>query len=211
MGGPKLQFQKGQRFGRLMIIEKSDAVLWLCKCECGNFTKVRGAALKRGHTKSCGCLIKDTNRKRSITHGLSKHKLYPVWNGMIRRCYNPNNKDFRLYGLRGIKVCERWKKDVRKFIEDMEPSYKPGLSIDRIDNNGNYEPDNCRWATNSQQNMNQSPFGTQKHVGVSYSKPRGRWRGNITQEGKHVHLGYFDTEEEAAQVVKAKRFEVYGI
>jgi len=98
----KLQFKKGQRFGRLEIVEESGltpeyAVLWLCKCECGNFTKVLAGNLKKGHTKSCGCLHKEVTRKRSITHGLSKNKLYPIWQGMIRRCYDPTHKDFRLY------------------------------------------------------------------------------------------------------------------
>ena len=211
----KLQL-KGQRFGRLMVIEESGraaegTVLWICKCECGNFTIVRGRSLKKGNTKSCGCLRKDTVRKRSITHGLRKHPLYPVWNDMLHRCYNEKSKGYRNYGGRGIKVCDKWRNSVKNFIEDMYPSFKSGLSIDRVNNDGNYESDNCRWATQSQQNLNKRGYGTSKHCGVGYDKKYQKWQARLFMNGKSKHIGYFDTEQEAAQVVKAKRLEVYSI
>jgi len=212
----KLQFKKGDRFGRLEIIEESGrdtngAVLWLCRCDCGSFSKARATLLKCGDTRSCGCLHKETVSALFKTHGLRKHPLYNRWYHMITRCYNEGGWAYKHYGGRGITVCDRWRNSLENFMEDMGPSFDPKLSLDRIDNDGNYEPDNCRWATQSEQLRNKRGFGTSKHLGVNYNKRAKKWQARLFMNEKSTHLGYFTTEQEAAQVVKAKRFEVYGI
>jgi len=212
----KLQFKRGERFGRLEIIKENGrasygAVLWLCKCECGNFLKAGSASLKSGNTRSCGCLQKDKARAYSTTHGLRKNPLYDRWHGMRERCYNEKHLAYKYYGGRGITVCERWRNSVKNFVEDMGPLFDTNLSLDRINNDGNYSPENCRWATQSEQLINRRGFGSSKHCGVAYYKPTKKWQAKLSIEGKPTHLGYFNSEQEAAQVVKAKRLEVYGI
>jgi hypothetical protein len=143
----------GQIFGRLTVKEFSHVVgnnsYWLCVCECGNTTKTQGNGLKRGESKSCGCL----NKENHTTHGLERHPIYGSWHNMIDRCYNPKNKSYANYGGRGITVCDSWRESPRNFLEDMGD--KPeGTSIDRIDSNGNYTKENCRWATDSEQQRN---------------------------------------------------------
>lgn len=123
---------------------------WLCQCDCGKTSIAWANALKRGLTKSCGC-------RERMKHGYcsreGNEKIYDVWSAMKNRCQWPKNKYFHNYGGRGIKVCERWQ-DFRGFIEDMGPSYLPGLTIERINNDGNYEPGNCKWATRFDQMRN---------------------------------------------------------
>ena len=158
----------GQRFGRLVVIEKlpskNKRCWWKCKCDCGNFKDVPTKYLTSGTTQSCGCLnkIKSENAKKAAkksaevctTHGLSNTRIYSIWKNMIYRCENSKAAEFKLYGGRGIKVCEEWH-DIRKFQEwAMINGYKEGLEIDRVDVDGNYEPLNCRWATRKQQNNN---------------------------------------------------------
>jgi len=127
----------------------------LFECSCGKSFEATILQVKNGNTKSCGCLrdnkIKEQGFKNS-THGQRKHPLYKMWQGMLRRCNDPKDFGYYNYGGRGIKVCHRWK-DINNFLEDMYNSYKPGLELDRIDVNGNYEPENCRWVTRKQ-NMN---------------------------------------------------------
>jgi hypothetical protein len=121
----------------------------VCRCECGNLCKIRLDMLLSGNTRSCGCLHKET-----ITiHGKTKHPLFSILSGMLRRCENKKDKRYNDYGGRGITVCERWH-DINLFIEDMGQGYSKGMQIDRIDNNKNYEPSNCKWATNSEQQRN---------------------------------------------------------
>ena len=151
----------GQKFTRLTVISRAEnnkngQARWLCKCDCGNETIVKSDDLKRGKTKSCGCLRVEVSRNRmkvsSVKHNKTKHPLYSVWTNMKSRCYTPTDNEYKNYGVRGIKVCDEWREDFMAFYNwAFANGYKKGLSIDRINNDGDYEPNNCRWATVRQQ------------------------------------------------------------
>ena len=151
---------RGQRFGRLTVIERRGSLhgasAWLCRCDCGNEIIATASNLK-GATNSCGCYQKDRARETQTKHSMSHTKISYVWNSMKQRCYNPSNKGYKNYGGRGITVYKGWKENFQEFynyVSKLPHFGQMGYSIDRIDNDGNYEPGNIRWATRTQQSRN---------------------------------------------------------
>lgn len=168
MNNTKLIDLTGQKFGRLTVVErhgvKDGHAAWLCKCDCGNTTVVNGRNLRNGRTTSCGCYHKEILINRSKTHGMSKTRLYRIWHNMKNRCFYTKDKHFNDYGGRGITVCDEWKNDFESFKKwSLSNGYSDELTIDRINNDGNYEPSNCRWVTMKEQCKNRTKKGSRKN------------------------------------------------
>lgn len=191
---PALKDLTGARFGKLVVSglhperTKNGGTQWICRCDCGNEKVIRICNI--GHnTNSCGCV---RNTQSSLTR---KHPLWSRWAGMIARCTKPTCKDYPKYGTRGIKVCERWMR-FPNFLEDMEASFVAGATIDRINNDGNYEPTNCRWASARQQNRNrrcsnniETPWGK-----ISVAEAAERLEMPRSRFATRVRLGWSDAE-----------------
>lgn len=164
----------GKRFGRLTVIKphrtKGGRCGWLCKCDCGRETVATTSDLKDGNTSSCGCLRSEITLARSKTHGKSSTRLYDIWINMRQRCNNKNSPSWERYGGRGIKVYSEWNMSFDKFMKwALTSGYKDELTIDRIDVNGNYEPNNCRWATVKEQANNKTNSRIETYNGISAS------------------------------------------
>lgn len=150
----------GKIFGKLTVIDEnyirtlSGAVRWNCICDCGRLTVVIGGDLKSGRTSSCGCFQKEKAKEAQTTHGMHDTPEHHAWNNMKNRCNNEKAPNYHNYGGRGITVCDRWMNSFENFYEDMGPRPSPDHSLDREEVNGNYEKDNCRWATDLEQQNN---------------------------------------------------------
>lgn len=176
----KLHVQVGQRFGRLTVLCETPKIVGghryaRVRCDCGRERDIDLGRLIAGEIYGCVCL----RRERATIHGMYRHPVNKIWHSMLTRCRNPKSSHFECYGGRGIKVCDRWQL-FANFWADMGPSWQPGLSIDRIDNDGDYEPGNCRWTTQHQQVRNSrkarmvdAPFGRMcmtdaaRHIGIT--------------------------------------------
>ncbi len=152
----------GKRFGRLTVVRRGEdyispkgyrAVNWVCSCDCGETCVVRGCNLKSGASRSCGCIVEE--HPNHTTHGLSKGRIYSIWCGIRDRCKNPKSGNYENYGGRGISICSDWDDDFTSFYSwSMENGYSDRLSIHRINNDGNYSPENCAWVDWSTQANN---------------------------------------------------------
>ena len=190
---PKLIKELGMRYP----MEKSNYKVryGLFECQyCGKEFECRISSVNRGGTKGCGCR---TGGK--IKHGLRKNKFYNTWNGMMNRCYNTKSKKYKDYGGRGISVCEDWR-DVVVFTTWCEETFIEEMTLDREDNDLGYNPENCRWTNKTIQALNQrmQKSNTSGYVGVSWNKSKGKWVAKIKVNKVAIHLGYFNSKEEAA-------------
>lgn len=210
----------GQVFGRLTVLEKLESVprrgvQYRCICECGKEALAFSNSLRQGKKKSCGCLSIELFVARSTTHGNRKHPLFNTYRKMVARCNDQNHDSYDYYGGRGITVCDRWlgESGFSNFIKDMGERPE-GMTLDRINGDEGYNPENCRWATKSLQSFNRKPFKDTR-TGVFEVKNKlgiktGKWRALIRKDGKICYLGVFETKEEAIEKRIEAELEIYG-
>lgn len=177
----------GNRFGRLTAISYVGESRWKCLCDCETVKVVHLQKLKSGWTKSCGCIQKEKARERQFKHGMTKTSIYRVYRGMIRRCYDENNPAFEQYGGRGIRVCDEWLDDFSSFYNDMGDR-PDNMSLDRKDNNGHYSPQNCRWATRTQQNNNTRANVSYEYRGLVANQTEWARALGVTQSGFRYYV-----------------------
>lgn len=209
----------GERFGRLTVISLTDKRVgkdrvWQCKCDCGTVKDIAGRNLKRGFSKSCGCYKQEVFLDMATTHGKSGSKLYHIRKGMIRRTTVPEDERYAYYGAKGVKVCDEWL-DEEKGLDNFcnwatNNGYEDGLTIERIDYNGNYEPSNCKWATPLEQGSNKSnnvyhTFNGETFTATEWSRRLG---GNVNLVTKRLKAGW---SLEKALTSPVKKYKNKGV
>lgn len=198
----KLDDLTGRRFGRLTVVSldkyepSSHSTRWNCVCDCGKKKSVLASCLKEGLVTSCGCYSSEQKSKRSWKHGIgNKDRLYRIWSGMKRRCYSESDRNYKRYGARGIKICDEWRSDFLVFQAwALSHGYRDDLSIDRIDNDGDYTPDNCRWTTKKVQNNNRRTnsmitYSGETHTAAEWSEMTGINAATLAQRNRNGWSG----------------------
>ena len=200
--------EKGERLGKLTVIEylgntEEGRHMWRCICDCGD-ERIADVSTLRSR--------KDIACKYCGYHKKSDTPEYRSWWGMKRRCTNPDDDRYSDYGGRNIEVCERWLNSFENFLEDMGEKPSSDMSLDRIDTNGNYEPSNCRWATDSVQMRNRRllPSNTSGTSGVDYDNWENAWRARITVDGDRFLVGHYSNKEDAVRARKAAEVKYWG-
>ena len=203
----------GQRFGNLIILCQNSKIVanrkrWSCRCDCGDIKIVDQNNLVTGHTKSCGCLKIKVCKERVITHNDSNSKEYRAWQNLKNRCSNSNCSQYKNYGGRGIKVCVRWEKSYENFLKDIGRAPSRIHSIDRVNNNGNYSPKNCKWSTHKEQAHNQRK--TVVFNGENASDAAKRLGGGAGLIHLRLRSGWSKEKAFTTQVIKKMRNKKYG-
>lgn len=190
----------GERYERLTVVARApnrggrdQNARWVCKCDCGNKVIAYGQDLKRGKIKSCGCLNDERAKQMghwNRTHGMVNTRIYRIWVGMLNRCRNPRNHNWHMYGGRGIRVCKRWHR-FENFVSDMGVP-EPNMTLERVNNNGNYSKENCRWATMQEQAVNRRNSRKLTHNNVTLTIAEWARVLGITESGMHgrVNAGF---------------------
>lgn len=213
--GKRLIDRTNQRYGSLIVIKrvpnnKENKAMWLCECDCGNTVVVPASQLANGQKYSCGCLYKGKPILYRRTH---KNKLYNQWSGMIYRCTHESASHYERYGERGVSVCKEWIESFESFADwSIANGYSDNLEIDRIDNNGNYSPENCRWVSHMENSRNRNTRKTSRSgvAGVMFREDIQKWRVSIGVNYKRINIGNFDSFDDAVAARKKAEQEYWG-
>lgn len=187
----------GQHFGRLTVLHRDgfsykNGAKWICECSCGKITSVYSVHLRKGMTKSCGCLGKENRIKNRTSHGMTNTRIFHIWQHIHAKCENPNNDKYHYYGNRGICVCSEWKKFEPFYKWAIENGYNDSLTIDRINVNGNYEPNNCRWVdmivqSNNKRNNHCLTFNGETHTIAEWCRITGLKYATLLKRINDLH------------------------
>ena len=201
----------GMQFNYLKVLEfygrnKHKKKLYKCYCTgCGNKKIMIGTEVKNGYSKSCGCLNKVSHSKK---HGMTGTLIYNKWKGMKQRCYNSNYDFYSAYGGRGIKVCDEWKDDFMQFYKDMGDVPFEGAELDRINNDDDYKPSNCRWVSHEENANNRRKYHNKTgYTGVTYKPHLNKYQAQLYKNKKFIYLGVYETAEEAHLAYKKAKNE----
>lgn len=202
----------GKTFNKLKVLEykgknKHDKKMFECYClECENTKLLIGTEVKNGYKKDCGCQNSKRISEGRKNHGMSSTRIYHKWKDIKSRCYRKNSQNYKFYGGRGIKVCEKWKNDFLAFYKDVGDIPFEGAELDRIDNDGDYEPNNCRWVDHKQNSNNRRAYKNKTgYTGVTFKPKLNKYQAQLYHNKKFIYLGIYNTAEEAYNVYLSEK------